>query len=261
MKSYLATITTFVICAGLTGAQAQFGPRGGGMMGGQPHGPDFSGPMAKIFGDHPSFSATMDMQSADPSSGGKPMVAEGKIAVSDGKSRFEIDMAKAMGSQMPPEQAASMKAMGLDSMVMISRPDLKVSYMVYPGMNAYVETAVTNSTAAAGMDQYKITATELGRETVDGHACVKNKVVVTDDQGGQHESTVWNATDLNNFPVKIESNESGVASTMTFKDIKFDKVAPSQFEAPAGATKYSDMMTLMQQQMMKRAMQNHAGGN
>jgi hypothetical protein len=93
----------------------------------------------------------------------------------------------------------------------------------------------------------------LGREGVDGHLCVKNKVVVTDDKGVQHESTVWNATDLNNFPVKIESNEQGIAISMTFSDIKFDKVAPGQFEAPSGASKYGDMQSMLQTEIMKRA--------
>jgi len=39
-------------------------------------------------------------------------------------------------------------------------------------------------------------------------SCVKNKVIVTDDKGDKHESTVWNATDLKNFPVKIETTNA-----------------------------------------------------
>ena len=62
--------------------------------------------------------------------------------------------------------------------------------------------------------------TELGKDTVDGHPCVKNKVIVTDNEGSKHESTVWNATDLKNFPVKIETDRTGRQTmTMLFKNV------------------------------------------
>ncbi len=250
MKRHLAAITAFILCAGLGGVQAQSGP---------PQGPDFNGPLARLFGAYTSFSATLDMQVTNASAGGNPMISIGKIAFSDGKSRFEVDVAKSAGGRLPPRQAAGLKSMGLDPAVLISRPDLKVAYLIYPGLNAYVETAVPDS-AAAG--QYKIETSELGRETVDGHACVKNQVVVTDDKGGRHEFTVWDATDLNHFPVKIESNEHGVETTLAFTDVKFDKVAPEQFEAPAGASKYGDVHSMLQSEFMKRALknQNRGGG-
>ena len=34
----------------------------------------------------------------------------------------------------------------------------------------------------------------MGMKTLDGHPCVKNKVVVTDKEGIKHEWMVWNAT-------------------------------------------------------------------
>ena len=32
-----------------------------------------------------------------------------------------------------------MKSMGMDTMISISRPDLKLMYLVYPGLNSYAE--------------------------------------------------------------------------------------------------------------------------
>jgi prolyl oligopeptidase PreP (S9A serine peptidase family) len=240
----------------LLGAQPQFAPRAGGMMGGPPPGPDFGGATGRLFGDNPAFSAALEMQITRSSPGANPRVFSGNIAFSDGKSRFEMDTTKSAGAGMNPQQAANMKAMGMGTIIFISRPDLKVYDMIYPGLNAYVETAATNSGNAAPAS-FKIETTQLGTETVDGHSCVKNKVVVTDDKGVQHESKVWNATDLKNFPVRIDQSENGTVTSMTFQDIKLGKVGADQFDAPAGATKYSDMMTMMQQEMMKRAMQNH----
>jgi hypothetical protein len=40
--------------------------------------------------------------------------------------------------------------------------------------------------------------------------------------------------------------------TMLFKNVKFDKPSASQFDAPKDMTKYTSMMSLMQQEMMKR---------
>jgi hypothetical protein len=246
MKKHL-TIAAFVFCAAFISAQAQ-----PGMRGASPHGLDFSGATGKLFGDNSSFSATLEMQTAQ---GAGNNSVGGSIAVSDGKSRFEMDITKTAGSHMNPQQAASMQSMGMANIVMISRPDLKVSRMYYPGLNAYVENSTSDAPAPAA-GAYKTDITKLGEETVDGHPCVKNKVVVTDDKGVQHESTVWNATDLKNFPVKIEQTESGTATTMLFHNIKLDKVPADKFEVPAGTTKYDNMGAMMQQEMTKRAMQN-----
>jgi hypothetical protein len=255
MNKHLLALATLILCAAPFPALAQ--PRAG-MMGGAPHGPDFSGATGKLFGDNSSFSATLNIQASGATSSGSPTTMAGKIAVTDGKTRFEMDMTKLSGGGVDPQAAASMQSMGMGSMVMISRPDRKVTYLAYPGLNAYVENPLPDSTSNAPASSFKTAVTKLGEETVDGHACVKNKVVVTDDKGTQYESTVWNAADLKNFPVKIEQNENGSITDMTFKDIKFDKVATDQFEAPAGATKYDSMMSMMQQEMMKRAMQRGA---
>jgi len=47
-----------------------------------------------------------------------------------------------------PEAAAQMKAMGMDKMIAISRPDKKVTYLVYPGLNAYLEMPLKDADEA-----------------------------------------------------------------------------------------------------------------
>src|SRR5258707_5478039 len=126
-----------------------------------------------------------------------------------------------------------MKSMGMDVMVMISRPDKKTAYIIYPGMKAYAEMPMTDPEAAAKPDQFKMETTELSKETVDGHACTKNKQVVTDEKGTKSEFTAWNASDLKKFPVKIEMTEKGQAVSLAFKDVKFDKVDAAQFYPPS----------------------------
>jgi hypothetical protein len=246
MKSHLS-IAAFILCAALTSAPAQPG------FTGAPHVPDFSGATGKLFDDYSSFSATLSIRI----SGAIPTTISGRFTASDCKTRFEADMTSFTGSGIDPQKTASMLAMGMGTLISISRPDRNVKYLTYPGLNAYVEKPLSDSSSNALASRFKSETTKLGAETIDGRACIKNKVVVTVDKKDQYEFTVWNATDLKNFPVKIEQNENGTVTVMTFKDIKFDKVPADKFEVPAGATKYDNMMTMMQQEMMKRAMQNH----
>lgn len=225
-------------------------------MGMGSRGPDWGGSMAKLFGENQAFSANVQVATKGASPDGGTMSMPGKIAFEGGKSRFELDLLKS--DKMPPEAIAHMKAMGMDQMVMISRPDKKVAYMIYPGLKAYAEQPLNDSAAKPEAD-FKLKIEELGKETVDGHPCVKNKATVTDDQGQKHESIIWNATDLKKFPVKIEQTTEGVASTISFKDVKFSKPDAALFEPPTGLKKYASMQSLMQEEMMKR-MSGGAGG-
>ena len=213
-------------------------------------GPSFSGSMAKLFGQNTAFSSTVDVQITTPQ--GQTMSMPGNLAFDSGNSRFEISLSDAKGTQMQPGTAEHMKAMGMDTTIMITRPDKQTSYLVYPGLSAYVESPIQDPDAAKPNSAFKMDSTELGKETIDGHPCVKSKVVVTDDAGKTHESTVWNATDLKNFPVKIESTEQAHTMTMLFKNIKTSKPEAALFEPPTDDKKYDNLSALMQAEMMKK---------
>jgi len=245
MKNHFSILASTIICLGLLPAYSQSGPPGGA-----PGGPHLGGAMGKLFGDNQAFSATMEMQVTDKS--GKPMSMPGKISFDTGKSRFEINLADMKGGQMPPDAAAQMKSMGMDEMVTIARPDKKAAYLVYPGMQSYAEIQLSNADSAPTNSDYKVEITEIGPDTVDGHPCVKNKYIVTDNEGVKHESTVWNATDLKKFPVKIQTIEQGDTVTMLFKNVSLAKPAASLFDPPADFKKYDNIQQLMQQEMMKR---------
>jgi hypothetical protein len=219
-----------------------------GQMGRMP-GPGYNSAMARLFGNNPVFSADVEIQSGSPDH--PQMTIPGKMVVDGTKSRFEMNLADAKGGQASPEMAAHMKAMGMDKTITISRPDNKMTYLVYPGLSAYTTMAQQESDASKS-DAFKVDTTELGKETVDGHPCIKNKVVVTDDHGKTHESTVWNATDLKGFPVKIMTSEGGTAATLLFKNVNTSKPDASLFEPPSGYKKYDSNQALMMDQMKKR---------
>jgi hypothetical protein len=238
------------LCVVLTTAHAQPGPRGG--LGGLPPGPRFGGDLAKIFGDNSAFSADLECHMLRGGTPADAMTMPGKMAYLTGQSRFEMDMTLVKSKQLSPQAAAQMKQMGLDKLIVIGRPDRKVSYMVYPGLAAYVENPIAEAQALQAEADYKLEATELGKDTVDGHPCVKNKVLLTGKDGKAHESTVWNATDLKKFPVKIETIQDANTVTMLFTNVKLAKPDATQFDPPADFKKYESMMGMMQQEMMKR---------
>jgi len=253
MKKSFISLASTVVCLGLLPLHAQPGPRPGG-----PGGSPLSGAISKLFGDNQTFSSTMEMGVTDRS--GNPVTIPGKLAFDMGKSRFEVNMADMKGGQMPPNAAAQMKSMGMDVMVTISRPDQKAAYLIYPGLQSYAQVQMPNADSVSTNSDYKVDITELGKETVDGHPCVKNKYVVTDKEGVKHESTVWNATDLKKFPVKIETVEQGDHVTMEFKNVSLAKPAASQFDPPTDYKKYESIQQLMQQEMMKRMGGGMPGG-
>jgi hypothetical protein len=213
-------------------------------------GPGLSGSTAKLFGDNTSFSADLELQ-VTSGQGGDTMTLPGKIYFDEGKSRFEIDMSQIKGGMMSPQMAMQMKSMGMDKAVVISRPDKKLAYQVYPGLQAYIESQLSDREAALTGTDFKMDTTEMAKETVDGHPCVKNKTVVTEKDGTQHESMVWNATDLKKFPVKIEQAEGGTKTAMQFREVKLSKPSTSLFDPPGDAKKYDNMQAMMQQVMSK----------
>jgi len=244
MKKYRLILAAAVLAAGIFPLHAQ--------SGGGPGAPQFDSGMDKLFGDNQTFSAMLEVQM---NNGVNPTTVSGKMSFDKGNSRFEMNMADMKGGNITPDTVAQMKSMGMDRMISISQKDKKAVYVIYPNAQAYVEVASADSDSGATNSDAKMETTELGKETVDGHPCVKNKDVITDQQGTKHEFTVWNATDLKNFPIKIEINEQGNDITQSFRNVNFSKPDASLFNPPAGCTKYDSMQEMMQAVVMK-----HMGG-
>ncbi len=244
MKTKLTFLFGAILGLSLSTVSAQPG------MGGPPPCPEFGTAMARLLGEHKTFSANLEFQVKEKS--GEMTIMPGKLAYLEGKSHFAVNMAEVKSPQLPAGDRSQLKEMGMDKMTVISRPDKKVSYYVYPSMNAYFESPLKEAAPAQVSSDYKLEVTELGKEVIDGHECVKNKVVGTDKDGKKEEATVWNAGDLKKFPLRIETVEDGKQVVKLFKDVKLTKPDAALFDAPAGSTKYDSMMALIQGEMMKR---------
>lgn len=236
-----ATLLTF----GLLTAQAQLG---GGRSA---TGPDFGGAVGKLFGDNQAFTATVEIQSTNQRTG-QPVTVPGSLSFDAGKTWFKVNLMDIKGGSMPAGAATQLRSMGMDTMVTISLPATKTAYILYPKTQCYVDMPTPGGIGNSGPDDYTVESAPAGKETVQGHECVKDNVTLTDKNGNKHEFTVWDAADLNNFPVQIEMNEQGRQLLMVFKDVSLKKPDASLFLPPAGFTKYNSMQEMMQAVMMKQ---------
>ncbi len=226
-----------------TSAQAQFGAQGGGSP--------MDETLSKVFGTNLNFSADMktvvQMTAQD-----KTISITGKIYFANGDSRTEMDMTKIGGTAIPPDAIAQMKAMGMDQMVSISQMTKKTVYMIYPGLAAYAKFQLASGKPDDTNDA-KVVTTELGKETLDGHPCVKKEYTIPNTKSGQPLTmTTWNATDLKDTPIKITQTSGGNTTTMQFTDINLTKPADSLFVPPTNYKAYDNIQTMMQTEMMKK---------
>jgi hypothetical protein len=242
MKTLPALLAAAILGFTLATAHAQPGP--GNPSGQARPGPDFSGYLSQLFAGNPAYTANLEFHSYGATTG-NAVTVQGKLAYLNGKTRFEMDMSDAGDANLPRQDASSLKQMGMDTMISISCPDRQANYYVYPGMRAYVRRTIPAPEATATAAPYKVEVTQVGDENLQGQNCVKNKIVATGPDGIPHESTVWSATDMNKFPIKIETSQYGATVVMIFKDLKFDKPDAAQFDPPVGYKMYDNFMSLM----------------
>jgi hypothetical protein len=201
--------------------------------------------LTKLFGDVTAFSAKAEVQVLDDAQT-EIIFTPMDFSLLDKKLRVEIDMAQARNARMPASVAASFKKMGLARVISIVRPDKGRAYVMYPDQKMLLSVPMSKEDVEAAEKSVKVQKTPLGKETVDGHPCTKNKVVVGDTAGQTLEATTWNASDLKDFPIQIQTQEGPTTSFVRFKQIQFVKPEANQFEPPASFAQYSDLAALQQ---------------
>jgi len=196
--------------------------------------------ITKLFGNTTAFSAVTDLQVIDKSQ--KEWArAQMDFTILDDKIRVDIDMGQLKSASLPAKDLATLKQLGMARLASVVRPDKKIIYLVYPDARSYVNLAMSPEDANASGQNLKVERTPLGKETVDSHPCVKNRVLIKDPKGALVvEATTWNASDLKDFPVQIATRENENTTIMRFRDIKLAKPDAKLFEPPAGFTAYKD---------------------
>jgi hypothetical protein len=150
-----------------------------------------------------------------------------------------------MRNREQPNAIAQVKPLGLDRVVSIIQPEQRTSLIMFPKLRAFVKLEMPPTESAAFLKRAKIERTPLSKEKMEGYACVKQRVVITDDAGKKSEATVWAATGLRDFPVCVATKEKEGTVVIRFRQIQFKRAEAGQFEPPAGYAECADMQVLM----------------
>jgi hypothetical protein len=247
MKKYLTTLVIGLALLSLASGCASTGRKPGGRVAIATGTPTFSGTIVKLMGSNTAFSARVEneMYYAEHRT---TLFMPGEIFFDQGKSRFECDKTETERKLNLRDPNAPIT--GTEKVVTIKLPDTKRLYTLYPDLKVYSEQP--DRYPFKPESDFQLNLTEQGRETVDGHPCLKCKVVGRDGKGTEEKSIVWLATDMNNFPIQIESDTAEKESATTrFKDLRFGKPDPAKFEVPPDFKRY-DGATLADE-LAKRA--------
>jgi hypothetical protein len=197
--------------------------------------PDISGVNAaviRLFGENPAFTAQADVRVLN-SNRVEWFRMPSVFASADTKLRLDVDMKLIRSALIQPDMLNRIKQVGMDRVTSVVRPDKKVKYIIFPGAQSFTTMSLATEDTLVGTE--KVEKKPLGRETLDGHACVKNLSTVKSSKGSVLlQATTWNATDLKDFPIQIEMKEGGNTTIMHFQNVNLNKPDAKLFEIPAG---------------------------
>lgn len=84
---------------------------------------------------------------------------------------------------------------------------------------------------------------ELGRENIAGQPTVKYSVKITGDDG---TATVWQATNLQNLPIKILITKDKQTYQLQLSNVRLGQPDAAYFAVPAGFAKQADLSAAIQ---------------
>ena len=213
--------------------------------------PRLNAAVRKLLGPTHSFSAQIQAQGHDDQ--GRTGGTSGRLYLHNGCTSFLFQLSNVHDSDIPPAILAQMQGLGINDVALINRPDRRMMYLVFPGLQSCVRVPYKpEATLSASPTDFKLSIVKEREEIVGGHRCQRNKVVLTDKQGEAHAATLWNAEDLRNFPVRIHYAEGGNVIDMDFFDISLAAPDSSLFEVPAGYSIYDSLPMMLQQEFIKR---------
>ena len=217
--------------------------------GGAP-GSDFA-VLSKLFGKATAFSARSEVRVLDKDQKETIRVVM-DFARLDKNIRMEIDLAKMKNQDLPPGTLDGLQQMGLDKFVTLIRPDRKTLQVIYPKVASYLTLPMKPEDLEAA-EKSSLKTELLGRETLDGHACVKNKISITPPNGGPQTFTVWNATDLKDFPIQTQTRQDADTIITRYTNVQLLRPDAKQFEPPAGFEEFKGLEAF-QAGMLKKSL-------
>jgi hypothetical protein len=190
----------------------------------------------ELLGTNFAFSAKVRLSIAGETNS---FIADLSYFVLNRKIRTDFVISEIPGLNFPSENLAKVIHCGLDRTTAIMRPDM--AFFVYTNRQAWVDTMESTQFARA---QFKLRKTEIDRETIGGHPCVKYDVFAS---GGGHfiSAVVWEATDMGGFPIRMDWTDEGLNWSVVLSAVDTKPPKAGLFEIPAGYKRYSGFKELV----------------
>jgi hypothetical protein len=199
----------------------------------------------RVFSPHTTFQAQAEVRVVDKQ--GKEWVRmPTKFSALDGNLRFEIDLAGVESASLPDFAKTTLQDSGMDKVVSIVRSDKRATFVVYPGMQCYLNLPLSPEDAKAAEKGYRVESTAPQKEVLDGKERMRSQLTIKESTGAVAlDATVWRAPDLKDFPVKIETRQEDKTIVLTFSQVQFAKPASKDFDLPADFEEYKDAQKMM----------------
>jgi hypothetical protein len=205
--------------------------------------------LTRLLGENRAFSA--DALLTVYNSGGEEILAGTMgFAVRDERVRLDVDVSKLRTKHLPAGLTASLKQVGMEQVVSLILPEQESSYLIYPGLESILRIPMETS-SSDDASKFQLERKAIGTESLEGHACVKYRVTVTDAAGTFQEAVTWNATQLKEFPLQIQMQDGENQMILRFRNVRLEKPGEDRFRLPSGYTRYDSQEALMQAVMMK----------
>ena len=219
--------------------------QGAGIPGGEL---GYNAAMAKLFADVPYFSADVETtltNLTDKTRLSIPM----RMHKRQDQLRIEVDFVKLKGTGLAMQGLAAMQNIGMARMTSLIDPKQKGMTVLFPDLKAY--SKVSMSEADLPEDGFKVSKKAAGKETVNGQACMRQKVTLTSTDGQKVEATTWEATALGNFPIRMLFQQKEGSMNMAFRDVVLQAPADDLFKVPTDHKSFDSMSSLMQEAMTR----------
>lgn len=245
MNRILASLCVAVLLL----APESHGQKAGGVPAIGSQAPFLAAALSEFFSDTRAFTAGVEL-ALPAKDGSEPLKLPFGVAMADGKMRWELNFANVKSAEITPDALTGMKSMGLDQMCFIYLPGKPLT-LTLPSMKAYVEMPVPKLEGVQQQAQEKIgrlEKKELGRETIAGQPTVKYAVKVPGDTG---TATVWQATNLQNLPIKIVITKDQQTYQLQLSNIRLGQPDAAYFQTPQGFVKHADLNAAIQAAAMR----------
>lgn len=230
-----------------------------GLLPGLDHAPFLAAAMSEVFSDSRAFSAVALAQLPGRSPGQALPLG---FATSKGRMRWYLNLERAQGLNLEPEVASLLREAKLGQILLLLRPETN-AVVAIPGLKAWFELPMPVPQSVKDKAQEKagfLQKTEVGREMVEGHPCVKYRLHNAGGKDSQEEAFVWQATDLKNLPIRFQARIHGEQYGLLFRDVRQSEPDPKLFDPPTGYTKIAGPEVLLQSALLRQMPGIGAGG-